>query len=85
MSRREEKRVRIKRFEDIEVSLSSNIQSSIQAYPGWNVATTQFVFSNQHKILVPEMRRDNLNDLHEAAADEANSKDHDGGEKKQRM
>jgi hypothetical protein len=31
------------------------------------------------------MRRDNLNDLHEAAADEANSKDHDGGEKKQRM
>jgi hypothetical protein len=27
------------------------------------------------------MRRDNLNDLHEAAADEANSEGHDGGEK----
>src|SRR5210317_845379 len=40
------------------------------------------MFTNQHQIFVPEMRRDNLDDLHEAASDEAYSEDHDGGENK---
>jgi hypothetical protein len=40
------------------------------------------MFADEHQIFVPEMRRDNLNDFHEAASDKANSEDHDGGENK---
>ncbi len=36
------------------------------------------MFADEHQIFVPEMRRDNLNDLHEAATDEVNCEDHEG-------
>ena len=40
------------------------------------------MFADEHQIFVSEMRRDNLNDLHKAATDEANREDHNGGENK---
>jgi len=40
------------------------------------------MFADEHQIFVSGMRRNNLNDFHEAASDEANSEDHDGGENK---
>jgi hypothetical protein len=79
--------VRIKQFENIEASLGlgfaifkySIVNSGLS---GRDVAGTYFIFSDEHQIFVPEMRRDNLNDLHEAATDEAHGEDHDGSENK---
>jgi len=69
----------LKRAERSDIHKYSIVNSDLF---GWNIIGTQFAFTNQHQIFVPEMRRDNLNDLHEAASDESNSEDHDGGENK---
>ena len=79
--------MRIKQFENIEASLGlgfaifkySIVNSGLS---GRGVAGTHFISADEHQIFVPEIRRDNLNDLHKAATDEAHGEDHDGSENK---